>query len=438
MGASCTCYATVSPVVVETRTIVKEDSPDLGDTGTKMQSRKTSRFKRRSELSVTSDDNPQQVYLIHLSAVLLNPSDCPQLVDFILDKPVIMVEVGVVVDKGGKSGGPKKIIVEPEIDWDGLDITQQVPRRLSLSNGTTRVYGVLSRSFNCQLGNEKVTLNALLLGQKQISLTTDIQDDKEYSLRDVTDMFKCFMAENTGNSKKISTIRKVSFAERIRNNSGEDYDGKEADTDSRSSRLISAYLADDSVRQHVQTGKEILRKVSVGETVITLPDKESVTIISKSIKEEKIRSSPPETESQSHQKRQRRYSLEEKLVSKEKKKIANENVHRRHSVGDQRRKNVRKVTPHCKVLVTEPGAWCAKDPELSELEEEENERRLSTVTDTSDNVYASTCSLQRKISSSVDYFPLSGSYFDPITELSCEEDDGDRKKRDKQRSVSFT
>lgn len=89
------------------------------------QSRKTSRFKRRSELSVTSDDNPQQVYLIHLSAVLLNPSDCPQLVDFILDKPVIMVEVGVVVDKGGKSGGPKKIIVEPEIDWDGLDITQQ-------------------------------------------------------------------------------------------------------------------------------------------------------------------------------------------------------------------------------------------------------------------------------------------------------------------------
>lgn len=130
------------------------------------------------------------------------------------------------------------------------------------------------------------------------------------------------------NFSEISTIRKVSFAERIRNNSGEDYDGKEADTDSRSSRLISAYLADDSVRQHVQTGKEILRKVSVGETVITLPDKESVTIISKSIKEEKIRSSPPETESQSHQKRQRRYSLEEKLVSKEKKKIANENVHR--------------------------------------------------------------------------------------------------------------
>ena len=36
-----------------------------------------------------------------------------------------MVEVGVVVDKGGKSGVPKKIMVEPEIDWDGLDITQQ-------------------------------------------------------------------------------------------------------------------------------------------------------------------------------------------------------------------------------------------------------------------------------------------------------------------------
>lgn len=89
------------------------------------QVKKTSRFKRRSELSVTSDDNPRQVYVIHLSAVLLNPRDCPQLVDFILDKPVIMVEIGVMINKGGKSCGPKKVIMDPEIDWDGLDITQQ-------------------------------------------------------------------------------------------------------------------------------------------------------------------------------------------------------------------------------------------------------------------------------------------------------------------------
>lgn len=89
------------------------------------QVKKTSRFKRRSELSVTSDDNPRQVYVIHLSAVLLNPRDCPQLVDFILDKPVIMVEIGVMINKKGKSCGPKKVIMDPEIDWDGLDITQQ-------------------------------------------------------------------------------------------------------------------------------------------------------------------------------------------------------------------------------------------------------------------------------------------------------------------------
>lgn len=89
------------------------------------QVKKTSRFKRRSELSVTSDVNPRQVYVIHLSAVLLNPRDCPQLVDFILDKPVIMVEIGVMINKNGKSCGPKKVIMDPEIDWDGLDITQQ-------------------------------------------------------------------------------------------------------------------------------------------------------------------------------------------------------------------------------------------------------------------------------------------------------------------------
>ena len=89
------------------------------------QTKKTSRFKRRSELSVTSDGNPQEVYVIHLSAVLLNPRDCPQLVDFILDKPVIMVEIGVVYNKGTKSCGPREVIEDPEIDWDDLDITQQ-------------------------------------------------------------------------------------------------------------------------------------------------------------------------------------------------------------------------------------------------------------------------------------------------------------------------
>ena len=89
------------------------------------QTKKTSRFKRRSELSVTSDGNPREVYVIHLSAVLLNPRDCPQLVDFILDKPVIMVEIGVVYNKGTKSCGSREVIEDPEIDWDELDITQQ-------------------------------------------------------------------------------------------------------------------------------------------------------------------------------------------------------------------------------------------------------------------------------------------------------------------------
>ncbi|XP_061171066.1 uncharacterized protein LOC133180609, partial [Saccostrea echinata] len=272
MGASCTCYATVSPVVMETKTVIKEGSPEIEEQTTKVQPRKTSRFKRRSELSVTSDENPHQVYLIHLSAVLLNPRDCPQLVDFILDKPVIMVEIGVVVDKAAKSRGPRKVIMDPEIDWDGLDITQQVPRRVSLSDGTARVYGVLSRSFNCQIENEKVTLNALLLGQKKISLTTDIQDDKEYSLRDVTDMFKCFMAENTGSSKKSSTIRKVSITGEVWNSS-EEQASKDPDTDSRSSRLISAYLADDGYKGGKER-KEIVRKLSFEEKVLKYSDKE--------------------------------------------------------------------------------------------------------------------------------------------------------------------
>ena len=32
--------------------------------------------------------------------------------------------------------------------------------------------------------------------------------------------------------------------------------------------------------------------------------------------------------------------------------------YRRHSVGDQRRKNVRKVTPHCKIMVTGMYKYC--------------------------------------------------------------------------------
>ncbi|XP_065928666.1 uncharacterized protein [Magallana gigas] len=270
MGASCTCYATVSPVVMETRTVVKDGGQEGDDTVNRHQVKKTSRFKRRSELSVTSDDNPRQVYVIHLSAVLLNPRDCPQLVDFILDKPVIMVEIGVMINKNGKSRGPKKVIMDPEIDWDGLDITQQVPRRVSVTDGTARVYGVLSRSFNCQLENQKVTLNALLLGQKNISLTTDIQVDKEYSLLDVTEMFNCFMSENTGCTKKSSAIKKVSITSRNRRTSTEERDGKDGDSESRRSRLISAYLADDSYN----AGKDIVRKVSIEETVFKRPDKE--------------------------------------------------------------------------------------------------------------------------------------------------------------------
>uniref|UniRef100_A0A8W8MUN6 Uncharacterized protein n=1 Tax=Magallana gigas TaxID=29159 RepID=A0A8W8MUN6_MAGGI len=375
---------------METRTVVKDGGQEGDETVNRNQVKKTSRFKRRSELSVTSDVNPRQVYVIHLSAVLLNPRDCPQLVDFILDKPVIMVEIGVMINKNGKSCGPKKVIMDPEIDWDGLDITQQVPRRVSVTDGTARVYGVLSRSFNCQLENQKVTLNALLLGQKNISLTTDIQDDKEYSLLDVTEMFNCFMVES-------SAIKKVSITSRNRRTPTEERDGKDGDSESRSSRLISAYLADDSYN----AGKDIVRKVSIEETVFKRPDKEKW--------------SP-----QLLQKKQFGF------------------LHReRHSGGDQRIKKVRKVTPHCKIMVTEPGVCCFKEPCLSQLGEED-EGRTSMATDNSDHVYSSTCSLQRRISSSMCYSPGPGHHFDPITELSCEEDDGERKWRDKQRSVSCT
>uniref|UniRef100_A0A8W8MJS0 Uncharacterized protein n=1 Tax=Magallana gigas TaxID=29159 RepID=A0A8W8MJS0_MAGGI len=424
---------------METRTVVKDGGQEGDDTVNRHQIKKTSRFKRRSELSVTSDDNPRQVYVIHLSAVLLNPRDCPQLVDFILDKPVIMVEIGVMINKNGKSCGPKKVIMDPEIDWDGLDITQQVPRRVSVTDGTARVYGVLSRSFNCQLENQKVTLNALLLGQKNISLTTDIQDDKEYSLLDVTEMFNCFMSENTGCTKKSSAIKKVSIASRNRRTSTEERDGKDGDSESRSSRLISAYLADDSYN----AGKDIVRKVSIEEKVFKRPDKEKK--VSTTVTEEEIRISPPEVSDDvprrklSNKGEKQRRSSEERKKKKEEKKGKNskEEKFRRHSGGDQRIKNVRKVTPHCKIMVTEPGMCCSKEPCLSQLEEED-EGRTSMATDNSDHVYSSTCSLQRRISSSMCYSPGPGNHFDPITELSCEEDDGERKWREKQRSVSCT
>lgn len=42
--------------------------------------------------------------------------------DFILDKFVIMVEIGVMINKNGKLCGLKKVIMDLEIDWDGLDI----------------------------------------------------------------------------------------------------------------------------------------------------------------------------------------------------------------------------------------------------------------------------------------------------------------------------
>lgn len=93
------------------------------------------------------------------------------------------------------------------------------------------------------------------------------------------------------------------------------------------------------------------------------------------------------------------------------------------------------LTPSC--YVSEPGVCCSKEPCLSQLEEED-EGRTSMATDNSDHVYSSTCSLQRRISSSLCYSPGPGHHFDPITELSCEEDDGERKRREKQRSVSCT
>ncbi|XP_022296298.2 uncharacterized protein LOC111106064 [Crassostrea virginica] len=420
---------------METRTVVKDGPPEAEETMNRNQTKKTSRFKRRSELSVTSDGNPQEVYVIHLSAVLLNPRDCPQLVDFILDKPVIMVEIGVVYNKGTKSCGPREVIEDPEIDWDDLDITQQVPRHVTLANGTARVYGVLSRSFSCQLESQKVTLRALLLGQKRISLTTDIQDDKEYSLRDVTEMFNCFMSENTGRSKKTSAIRKVSATSRNRKSSFEEHDGKDGDTDSRSSRLISAYLADDSYK----IGKDIVRKLSVEEKVLKRSDNE--TKISTTVTEEEIRITPPNGMSEEARRKSSlksdRQRFEDKKLKKEerRKKSSKEENSRRHSVGDQRRKNVRKVTPHCKIMVTAPGTTCYKEPALSQLEEED-ERRFSIATERSDNLYSSTCSLPRRISSSIGYSPVPGYHFDPITELSCEEDGCQRKRREKQRSVS--
>uniref|UniRef100_A0A8W8MUP1 Uncharacterized protein n=1 Tax=Magallana gigas TaxID=29159 RepID=A0A8W8MUP1_MAGGI len=383
---------------METRTVVKDGGQEGDDTVNRHQVKKTSRFKRRSELSVTSDDNPRQVYVIHLSAVLLNPRDCPQLVDFILDKPVIMVEIGVMINKKGKSCGPKKVIMDPEIDWDGLDITQQVPRRVSVTDGTARVYGVLSRSFNCQLENQKVTLNALLLGQKNISLTTDIQDDKEYSLLDVTEMFNCFMVES-------SAIKKVSITSRNRRTSTEESDGKDGDSESRSSRLISAYLADDSYN----AGKDIVRKVSIEETVFKRPDKEKW--------------SP-----QLLQKKQfgflHRKSAMTSLVGSCPIKAKNKDTTFRGRSEDKKRQK-------------EPGVCCFKEPCLSQLEEED-EGRTSMATDNSDHVYSSTCSLQWRIFSSMCYSPGPGHHFDPITELSCEEDDGERKWREKQRPVSCT
>ena len=86
-------------------------------------------------------------------------------------------------------------------------------------------------------------------------------------------------------------------------------------------------------------------------------------------------------------------------------------------------------------VLSAPGTTCYKEPALSQLEEED-ERRFSIATERSDNLYSSTCSLPRRISSSIGYSPVPGYHFDPITELSCEEDGCQRKRREKQRSVS--
>lgn len=83
-------------------------------------------------------------------------------------------------------------------------------------------------------------------------------------------MFNCFMSENTGCTKKSSAIKKVSITSRNRRTSTEERDGKDGDSELRRSRLISAYLADDSYN----AGKDIVRKVSIEETVFKRPDKE--------------------------------------------------------------------------------------------------------------------------------------------------------------------
>ncbi|XP_062581491.1 uncharacterized protein LOC134243275 [Saccostrea cucullata] len=72
--------------------------------------------------------------------------------------------------------------------------------------------------------------------------------------------------------RESSTIRKVSISGEVWNPSDEQ-SAKDPDTDSRSSRLISAYLADDSYRAGKER-KEIVRKVSIEEKVLKYSDKD--------------------------------------------------------------------------------------------------------------------------------------------------------------------
>lgn len=129
-----------------------------------------------------------------------------------------------------------------------------------------------------------------------------------------------------------SAIKKVSIASRNRRTSTEERDGKDGDSESRSSRLISAYLADDSYN----AGKDIVRKVSIEEKVFKRPDKEKK--VSTTVTEEEIRISPPEVSDDvprrklSNKGEKQRRSSEERKKKKEEKKGKNSKEEKFRSV----------------------------------------------------------------------------------------------------------
>ncbi|KAK3082915.1 hypothetical protein FSP39_009005, partial [Pinctada imbricata] len=129
--------------------------------------RKKERGDRWSEMSISSCDSGGLIYLVQLSAVVFDPINSPQWADFVIDKCIIIVDITLQV-KPPQKLSRDKILTGINVDWGRLNVSQQVPRVSSMTVGNLQIFGVLSSNCESMTSQDRITLNATLLGMQDV------------------------------------------------------------------------------------------------------------------------------------------------------------------------------------------------------------------------------------------------------------------------------